>query len=660
MRISRIELRNYRQFKHAVLLFTKKSGTDLHIFIGRNTAGKTNILNAINWCLYEDEPHVTAQYQGLEIPNLLAVDEIADEGEIPVVVEITVESDDRDSHVFRREQVFRIHGRQKPTLQRTEFQARFQGDDGNTVILKDDDATEYVQRFVPNNIREYFFFDGERLDNYFKEEAGQKIRHAVFQIAQIDLLARVNCHLADLVHDLEKQAARISPALEGIRTRLEKAKEEEADCNIRFAECEKQLLAAEDGTVKYTQKISGLPAVESLEAERKQLGSQVEGLQKMLRDKEDEKGEVLFKFGVRLNIHEALRNAIAVIDDKTKAREIPPAIKTEILEDALANGRCIVCGTELTDVSRICVQELLREVSLSSEVAHELHRIEGPLRMMVDETMQFDKGIRKVTREMETIKNQIDSLQQRREEIDSDLAGYDVEEVRHWQAMRKEFEQTARSLRENRGVLKDAQNRKTKEVEELQKKLHTELKAEQAAGELQLQIEVCSSARAAAYRAEQAVMTKTRSFIEQKTSETFMELVWRKSTYEDVTIEENYHISVHHSMGYDALGTLSAAERELLALSFTLALHEVSGFEGPLLIDTPVARVSDSHRENFAQALLRVAKRGKQIILLFTPDEYTSTVSKHLENDAASRHEIRLQQNERESKVEDLTNGERT
>ena len=75
------------------------------------------------------------------------------------------------------------------------------------------------------------------------------------------------------------------------------------------------------------------------------------------------------------------------------------------------------------------------------------------------------------------------------------------------------------------------------------------------------------------------------------------------------------------------LDSCSAAERELLALAFTLAVHEVSGFNSFLLIDTPVGRVSDMNRNNFAQVLLDVSKT-KQIILAVTPSEYSDELKK--------------------------------
>jgi DNA sulfur modification protein DndD len=129
--------------------------------------------------------------------------------------------------------------------------------------------------------------------------------------------------------------------------------------------------------------------------------------------------------------------------------------------------------------------------------------------------------------------------------------------------------------------------------------------------------------------------------------------VWKKATFGDVRIEADYSISLIHSMGYECLGSVSAGERELLALSFTLALHRASGFDSPILIDTPVARISDVNRENFAQVLAEVSTT-KQIILLFTPDEYSEEVSRFLDGRASGRYRLKLSSDEIEAKVEVL------
>lgn len=50
------------------------------------------------------------------------------------------------------------------------------------------------------------------------------------------------------------------------------------------------------------------------------------------------------------------------------------------------------------------------------------------------------------------------------------------------------------------------------------------------------------------------------------------------------------------------------------------------GFDSPLVVDTPVSRVSDVNRTRFANVLKNVSK-NKQLILLFTPSEYSSEIA---------------------------------
>ncbi len=88
------------------------------------------------------------------------------------------------------------------------------------------------------------------------------------------------------------------------------------------------------------------------------------------------------------------------------------------------------------------------------------------------------------------------------------------------------------------------------------------------------------------------------------------------------------------------VGACSAAERALLALSFTLALQKVSGYHSMLFIDTPVGRVDLENRANFA-AVLRQLSQDKQIIITFTPSEYSQEIRDILEPHISTFKELK-------------------
>ena len=84
-----------------------------------------------------------------------------------------------------------------------------------------------------------------------------------------------------------------------------------------------------------------------------------------------------------------------------------------------------------------------------------------------------------------------------------------------------------------------------------------------------------------------------------------------------------------------------------LAYAFTLAIHETSGQNCPLVVDSPLGRVSDENRENMARELLKISKH-KQIIMLFTPDEYSAEVKDIYGNTTVSIRDLSLTHDEQE------------
>ena len=120
----------------------------------------------------------------------------------------------------------------------------------------------------------------------------------------------------------------------------------------------------------------------------------------------------------------------------------------------------------------------------------------------------------------------------------------------------------------------------------------------------------------------------------------FFELMWKKK-FQNVELTESYSASVINEDGFECLGSCSAAERELLVLAFTLALHKESGFDGPLVIDTPIARISGELRVAFAKILRRVSE-NKQIILFVTEDEYSTNVRDVFEPYANKKYNFEL------------------
>lgn len=653
MRIENILLKNYRQFKDVGVSLLKKSDNDLHIFIGKNGTGKTNVLNAINWCLYGDEPHLARDSRGLPILNLNSIKEAKDGGDKEVLVEVQVKTNDNKRIIFTRKAVHRVYKEEKrPKLQKTEFEVKVEDNKGNIDIVKGDEADSYVGRFVPKEIRDFFFFDGERLDNYFREATVENIRHAITVISQVDLLEkRIEKKLSKILRELRKKAGKVNPEIEKKRNELEKYEDSLKNVEEKIEEYKKQIKIAKTRIRECEEKLRGIPDIEVLEENRLKLKASRKHAEKLLETNKKEKQDLLFDYGKIIMLWPAINASIQNINEKRQNKEIPPLIDKSVLEDILNKKACNICGTPLNSISEKHVNNLLEEIRLSSTLAQLLLNMENPLYRFKDKIKEFKREISYINHKIINLGKELKDIERKMNKIERNLSGYKTEKIKRWHEDRKKFEEAHDENMRLLGVANKSIKESAKKIDELKEDLDKELKKEKRVKELKKEIDFCVKSLYVVKATKENIMNEQRQKIEYETNKLFSKLIWKKETFKNIIINDDYDIELIHSMGYECIGSISAAERELLALSFTLALHTISGFDSPILIDTPVARVTDEHRENIGKIFLEVCK-NKQIILLFTPAEYSIDISKSLDKKSSNRFNIKLSSDEKEAKFE--------
>jgi DNA sulfur modification protein DndD len=102
MRLTDIDIKNYRQYQSLSFTFPASKDYDLHIIIAQNGVGKTNLLNAITWCLYGTEPHLGDKSKDTGLPklNLKALDEARSIGKEIEYVDVSIRAQDRDEYII--------------------------------------------------------------------------------------------------------------------------------------------------------------------------------------------------------------------------------------------------------------------------------------------------------------------------------------------------------------------------------------------------------------------------------------------------------------------------------------------------------------------------------------------------------------------------------
>jgi DNA sulfur modification protein DndD len=652
MRIERIDLKNYRQFRNVCIDFGKSPKEDLHIMVADNGTGKTNLLNAINWCLYGTEPHLSKDSQQLPRINLNTLVQAVEGTKETVSVELVTETEG-NRITFRRSEEYLVHkDRKQPVIHDTSFSVTYLDDKKNAKWVLHEEASAYVERFVPRDIREFFFFDGERLDTYFKSATGQQIRNAIFRISQVDTLNRISERLENVVNDLKREAGKRSPQIEEIREAIEDKEKKRKEITDQIAELGAQKEDARQKIDELNEKLRSIPNIEVLQGEQSRLRDTFKKKEQVRNDKVTEKQNTLFELGILLRLNPTLQTSSQIISDKVKNKEIPQTYDTRLLDNILITRHCI-CTRRVEEGSseERHIKQLRADIASSSVIARELLQMISPIEQMKKKISTFKFELERITREIQLYDEELSDINARIQSIDSQIGGYNVEQVKKWYSELKDYRLICDFNIERITNLKFAKERLDKEIADLNQDLNKALLKEAIFQEVRHQIAFCNRASSVVNNVVKTTMDRVRKAIEDETRDSFFNLVWKKETFKDVYIDENYALHLIHELGYECLGSVSASERQLLALSFVIALHKVSGFDSPILVDTPVARVSNEQRENIGKVFYQIS-RNKQLILLFLPTEYSVEISRNLDTCASSMRKLRLTGDEREIQME--------
>ena len=103
--------------------------------------------------------------------------------------------------------------------------------------------------------------------------------------------------------------------------------------------------------------------------------------------------------------------------------------------------------------------------------------------------------------------------------------------------------------------------------------------------------------------------------------EIFLKTMYKKKMFKKFIIHDNFDVELINNENVSILGSLSAGESLFLALSFISAIRDVTGFKFPLIIDTPLGRVSGTPRHLLSRALPEYLP-NEQIIFLATDTEF--------------------------------------
>ncbi len=625
MILNRVKIRNFRQYVDVDMDFAKEKGKNFTIIQGDNGTGKTTFLNALSWCLYGVESYSTDKKgkKGLSICNE-KVKKLATIGdEIEVEVEIEFLDDDRQPLIFDRIHNYIKKNDGKLSLSSKKFDMKTK--EGHDIKFHNN-PNYTIEKKIPIEIKNYFFFKGEDLNNYFDETKNEDIKNAVYEISQLNLLAKVQHNLPEVKRKYINELKEISPQLGEANKMIDELTQRITESEEKLREVEK---TAEDANKEIETIFQELLEKNSTDVKKdarrnKELDRNINSHNKKIASLEIKiRKHVLTNYPYVLS-YEYFNKFKGLGEEAIEDKKIPPQIQRSFIEELLEKGICI-CGADLNEDEehRKALEKLLESTTpltdnaeqLTAAVSEVKYHIIKDIKKFKSKALEYHKNLKKLTHERQQF---IDE----KKEVEARLKVNPEEEIDNLMSRKKALEESRDKALKRIPNIKSNIERDKKSLGEYRKKLTKEESLLKESKILQKKIDLCEESISAVTHINNSLQKEMREKIQSMTKENFLKINWKKS-FKDIKIYDDYSVGIINNSGTELIpANLSGGEQLALGLCFMSALHNISGFNLPIIMDAPASVLGEKMRRNVAQALPEL-NGGKQFVLLVLDKDYT-------------------------------------
>lgn len=622
MKLERITLENFRQYYgRQRLTLSKDSQQNVTVIHGVNGAGKTSLFLAINWCLYGEGVSNVGELISKE-----AISQAQDDESVRASVELAFTHNGERYLVSRR-----LTGVKQP--------------DGSVSLSNEDDFTMMRTRWdgqaervnnpigtmnaiLPSNVRTYFLFDGEKIDNFAKPEASDEVRYAIYNVLKLEVLTRGRRHLKDVAAEYRRELKRISTGeLRDLVEREEQARAEKEQALARKEELEREIESARRKIADIDQRLLEMQNARALQQQRKRLERDVKQRQAEMDRLVNNIRETATR-GFVIVGQPAIERALIILDEKRERGEIPSNIRQQFIQDLIDRMQCI-CGRsfELDSPEHHRLLALMNS-SLPGSLEDDVLDTSAALRPFAEQAQTLRKNLDEAMRRRTELLDVIQALEEELDDVSRQLKGSPQEEISRLEKQRQDFRADIESYRLEQGTLDIRLETLDKEIAQLEKQIKRAKKDKSKERLLTRKASLAQRAADAIGEMYQIFADDMRKRIETKTKEIFKQLVWKDSHFQDIRLGSDYNLEVIDRYGLPARPELSAGERQVLSLSFITAMSRISEEEAPLVMDTPFGRLSSHHRNSITEYLPELAD---QLVLFVTDEELRDQARKNLE-----------------------------
>ncbi len=632
MKLTSIKLCNFRSFYGTtpeILL----AGGDEHnttVIHGNNGAGKTSLLNAFTWVLYEKFSAAFASVE--QLVNKRAIAEAKPGEAVECWVEVGWE---HDSKRYRARRMCRVYKNETDFgVGRSDLYMYVAGDDGRW-YLPPQHPDAIINQILPSSLHQYFFFDGERIEQIVRSDKKAEIAEATKMLLGVEVLNRAIKHLGEAKKTLESELKAIGDAeTKQLLKQQEKLVQQSDRLANRQNEIEQELEYQQTLKKEMNHRLRELGAAKELQERRQELERLKQVNQDNLKQSREAVKRLISTRGYTVLLSQTTANFRLIMSDLRQRGELTAGISREFVSELLNSKHCI-CGAELHEGSFTCesVRSWLDRAGSSVveetaiRMSAQVDEIDKQVPVFWEEVDREQARINQFRQTISQVEIELDNIQERLRKDPS-------EEIRNLQKRLDEIEARIRELTLEQGANQQQIANLKAEIEDLEKQI--------AKQKLNEEKQVLAQRRIAATQDAIERLTEVRSRqekqfrlqLEKRVQEIFREISF---TPYIPKISDKYELMlVENTAGLEMPVAASTGENQILSLSFIssiidrvrewnekkmLMIPDSSTF--PIVMDSPFGSLDEIYRRQIAKTIPKLAN---QLVVLVTNTQWRGEV----------------------------------
>lgn len=623
MKFIKLTIENYKSFQYpTVLNFPhNEDGRSIFLIGGMNGAGKTSLLESINICLYGAKLD--------EIYNCINTKEL-EKGNAFVSIELEFETEENENIIVNRSW---SAGSTATPKSKDLSEKLVVVKDGKRVSVQNKDLwQDYINTTIPKPITQFFFFDGEKIqeiagDNYTE----LKLKSSLEAALGINFVTQLTQDIVTLRQEEKKGFVDISD--EDIAFKESELKKENKNLenkNKEIIELEEELnifKEQKDDAQNQFKAIFNIDPVNSehikqQEKRKIQLSSKISQLDLTIKNLTED----FLPFALGANLFDAIKSELEIEANYNKNSAVSENA-SQLIEKIIIqfNEPFPITEVKLNEDQKAQLKNRLLNVFESNQqddvtLIHNLSNNDtAKVLNKIEEIEQSDVlDLTNLIQEKEELELEFKNLEYTSASLTNTVDKETFEELQNTiESCNTQIGRIAVKLSNAKDDMVFIQKR----INDIELELSKLYDKHGVSRDRALFIEECDTISKLLMSYVARLRRNKIESLQNKTFEMYKLLSSKSSLLKELTIDQKtFEITItNRNNSVIKKSGLSAGEKEIFAISLLWGLAQTSEIKLPIIIDTPLSRLDSVHRDNIINNYFPNA--ASQVIILSTDTE---------------------------------------